>query len=280
MNDQIQFECLNDSFVNLLILFFIGLYLQIKIIKVSIETKGVNWKVDIQHSIIMIVFFSVRICFEMVTYFIHALHQYTGNWYCYIILFVNQFGMVSVFFHSLIIATYKYIYGIHNTCVRSTGEDKANLISGWISIIISAVFAISLKARPSNIPHYSFVLNCVDVEVEKDTQTHKPWIQKLKTVFTCGLVNTSNHDRNEIWHQFINIISMAGCSLTSVLLSIIVLNVFEVFLYCRLFEFAKRYLLTSFNNVTRILSHRYQIIFRIIDNVKHHARTLLISNKF
>ena len=240
-SDPIDLKSFVASITTLLILFFIGLYLQIKIIKVSIETKGVNWKVDIQHSITMIIFFSIRICFEMVTYFIPALHQYTGSWFCYLILFINQFGTVSVFSHSLVIAIYKYIYVMHNTFILSIGEDNANLVSVWISIIFPAVFAISLTARPSStILHYSSVLSCVGMEVEKDTQTHKPWIQRLKTFFTCGFVDTSNHEINDIWNQFIDIINVAGCSITSVLLSIIVLNILEVFFYCRLFAYAKR----------------------------------------
>ena len=225
----------------LLILFFIGLYLQIKIIRVSIENKGVNWKVDIQHSIIMIGLFSFRISFEIVSYLIPALHQYTGKWFCYLTLFINQLGMVSVLSHSLIIAIYKYIYVMHNNFIHSIGEDKANLIPVWISIILPALFAISFTARPSTILHYSSVLNCLGMGVEKDTQTQKPWIQKLKNFFTCGLVDTTNPDRNEIWNKSINIIAITGCSLTSVLFAIIILNVFEVFFYCRLFAFAKRY---------------------------------------
>ena len=229
------------AFMTMLILFFIGLYLQIKIIIGSIENKGVNWKVDIQHSIIMIVFFSIRICFEMTTYIIPALHQYTGTWFCYFILFINQFGTVSIFSHSLIIAIYKYIYIKHNNFILSIGEEKANLISVWISIIFPAVFAISLTARPSStILHYSAVLSCAGMEVEKNMQTHKPWTQRLETFFTCGLVDTTNHENIDIWNQFIDIITIAGCSITSVLLSIIVSNILEVFFYCRLFAFAKR----------------------------------------
>ena len=240
-SDSSDLKSFVATFMTMLILFFIGLYLQIKIIIGSIENKGVNWKVDIQHSIIMIVFFSIRISFEMTTYIIPALHQYTGKWFCYFILFINQFGTVSIFSHSLIIAIYKYIYVMHNTFILSIGEEKANLISVWISIIFPAVFAISLTARPSStILHYSSVLSCMGMEIEKDSQTHKPWIQRLKTFFTCDLVDTTNQEINDIWNRFIDIISVAGCSLTSFLLSMIVLNVFEVFFYCRLFAFAKR----------------------------------------
>ena len=228
------------AITTLLILFVIGLYLQIKIMRGLIRNKGVNWKVDIYHSIMMIGFFSFRICFEMVTYFIPTLHQYTGNWFCYITLFINQFGIASIFSHSLIIAIYKYIYVMHNPLIHFIGENKANLISVWISIILPALFAISFTARPSTMLSYSSILNCLGMKAETDTQTHKPWRQKLQTFFTCGFDDVTYHDRNELSNQIINFVTIAGCTLTSILLAIIILNVFEVFCYYRLFAFAKR----------------------------------------
>ena len=239
-SDSINLQSFVAAITTLLILFVIGLYLQIKIIRVSIKNRGVNWKVDIQHSIVMTGFFSFRICFEMVTYFIPALHQYTGNWFCYITLLINQFGMVSVLSHSLIIAIYKYVYVMHNPFILFIGENKANLISVWSSIILPAVFAILLTARPSTMLSYYSILNCLGMKAETDTQTDMPLRQKLKTFFTCGFDDVKYHDRNELSNQIINFVTIAGCSLTSVLLSIIILNVFEVFCYYRLFAFAKR----------------------------------------
>ena len=47
-SDRIDLKSFVAGITTLLILFLIGLYLQIKIIKASIETKGINWKVDLQ----------------------------------------------------------------------------------------------------------------------------------------------------------------------------------------------------------------------------------------
>ena len=230
-SDSIDLKSFVAAITTLLTLFVIGLYLQIKIMRGLIRNKGVNWKVDVQHSIIMIGFFSFRICFEMVTYFIPTLHQYTGNWFCYITLFINQFGIASIFSHSLIIAIYKYIYVMHNPFILFIGEDKANLISVWISIILPALFAISFTARPSTMLSYSSILNCLGMKAEP---------LDLRTFFTCGFDDVTYHDRNELSNQIINFVTIAGCTLTSILLAIIILNVFEVFCYYRLFAFAKR----------------------------------------
>ena len=239
-SDSINLQSFVAAITTLLILFVIGLYLQIKIIRVSIKNRGVNWKVDIQHSIVMTGFFSFRICFEMVTYFIPALHQYTGNWFCYLILFINQFGTVSIFSHSLIIAIYKYIYVMHNDFIISIGENKASSISAWISILLPLLLGISFTARPSSFLSYSSVLNCLAMTVEKDNHANVPWSRIFKSYFTCGFADSADDERNELWNQVINVIAILGCTLTSALLLVILLNIFEVVCYCRLFAFARR----------------------------------------
>ena len=224
----------------LIAFFFIGLYIQIKIIIVSMREKGVNWKVNIVHSIVMITFFGVRISFEIVTYFIPSLHLYTGSWFCYLTLFVNQFGAASLLSHSLVVAIYKYIYVMHNDFILSIGENKASSISALISILLPLVLGTSFTARPSSFLSYSSVLNCLAMTVEKDTHAHVPWSRIFKNYFTCGFVDSTDHKGNNLWNQVINVITILGCSLTSALLVLILLNIFEVICYCRLFAFARR----------------------------------------
>ena len=224
----------------LIALFFIGLYIQIKIIIVSMREKGVNWKVNIVHTIVMITFFGVRISFEIATYFIPSLHLYTGSWFCYLTLFVNQFGAASLLSHSLVVAIYKYIYVMHNDFILSIGENKAGSISAWISIAMPLVLGISFTARPSSFLSYSSVLSCLAMKIEKDNHAHVPWSRKVKTYFTCGFLVSTDHKGNKIWNQVINVIAVLGCSLTSALLVLIMLNIFEVLCYCRLFAFARR----------------------------------------
>ena len=66
------------------VIFSIGLYLQIKIIIVSKQEKASTWKIDICHSVVMIIHYGIRILFECITYTIPSLHEYTGyrsTWY-------------------------------------------------------------------------------------------------------------------------------------------------------------------------------------------------------
>ena len=238
--ESIDLHSFTAAITTLLVFFFIGLYIQIKIIIVSMREKGVNWKVNIVHSIVMMTFFGVRISFEIVTYFIPSLHLYTGSWFCYLTLFVNQFGVASVLSHSLVVAIYKYIYVMHNDFILSIGENKASSISAWISILLPLVLGISFTARPSSFLSYSSVLNCLAMKVEKDTHANVPWSRIFKYYFTCGFADSTDHTRYKLFNLFINIIAILGCSLTSALLVVIVLNILEVVCYCRLFAFARR----------------------------------------
>ena len=102
----------------LAVLFLIGLYLQIKVIVVSKLEKDVTWRIDICHSVVMITLFCFRILFEMIMYIIPSLHQYTGNWICYVGYFAILNGYLSVVSHSLVISIYKYVLILHQERIR------------------------------------------------------------------------------------------------------------------------------------------------------------------
>ena len=110
------------------ILFVIGLYFQIKIIILSRKEKDVTWRIDIWHSAVMIAIFSFRILFEMITYIIPSLHQFTGKWFCYFSLFVTFYGFVSISSHSLAISISKYVLTVHQDRVRVVGQNKVSII--------------------------------------------------------------------------------------------------------------------------------------------------------
>ena len=238
--ESIDLQSFAAAITTLLAFFFIGVYIQVKIIIVSMKEKCVNWKVNIVHSIVMMIFFGIRISFEIITYFIPSLHLYTGIWFCYLILFINLFGAASLLSHSLVVAIYKYVYVMHYDFIISIGPNKASSISAWISIILPLMIGISFTARPSSFLLYSSVLNCLAMKVEKDTHEHRTWSRKFRAYFMCGYVDSTDHDVNKVWDRILDVITILGCSLTSSLLIVIMLNIFEVVCYCRLFAFARR----------------------------------------
>ena len=106
------------------LIFIVGFVLQIRIIQVSIKEKDITWRTDVCHSIIMIVFYTFRILFEDLTFFVPSLHLFTGEWLCHTVYFVYMFGALSITSHSFIVSAYKYIYIVHDIFIRMIGRAK------------------------------------------------------------------------------------------------------------------------------------------------------------
>ena len=103
-------------------IFIIGLYFQIKLIIVSKQEKDMTWRVDMSHSIIMVKYFCLRMLFEVITSTTPSLHRYTGEWLCYVALFVHLYTGFSVFSHSCAVSIYKYIFVVHQRIIHNLGR--------------------------------------------------------------------------------------------------------------------------------------------------------------
>ena len=227
------------SIISCSLLFLIGLYLQIKIIMVSKRDKDVTWKLDSCHSIVMIVFYSHRIIFEIINHWIPSLHEYTGNWFCHFGLFMNLFGAISLVSHSLTISMYKYVYIVHNKVVLTIGVDKAGWISFWLGLLFPSTMAVSFMARPAT-PSYSCVYNCLGKEAHKSTKVNESSVEKIGMFLFCGFADYDSHDSYGSFDRFMDITNITGCFITSTMVLIIVSNVLEVFIYLRIFSFIRR----------------------------------------
>ena len=222
----------------LIVLFLIGSYLQIKIIIESFRQQSVTWKIDIGYSCVMIVFYTFRIFFEIITYFGPVLHLFAGTWFCDIALFINLFGAISLISHSLVVVAYKYVCILHQDFITDIGTELASTISLWISIILPAALAVSFIARPAFHP-YSSVLKCLAVKIDKSVHATESPLKKIKNFLTCGFDDLEKYELKEFFDYLMTIISTVGCLLTSLLVLALLLNVLEAFFYHRIFSFIK-----------------------------------------
>ena len=221
----------------LIAIFLLGLYFQIQIIISSRRDKGVTWRIDMCNSIVMIIFYSFRILFEIITHFIPILHPYTGRWFCYIALFINMFGAISVISHSMIVSVYKYVYIVHNSLVRYIGVNKISIAFMWLSLFFPAVLTLVYVIRPTVIS-YSSIYKCLGMEVEKSIHVNESSAIKVKRLLFCGFDDFSAMEYGLI-DYFINIINMMGCFISIAVVVAIIANMVEVFLYYRIFSFIK-----------------------------------------
>ena len=93
--------------MSLILIYLIGLYLQIKIIMISKQDKDMTWKIDIAHSIVMIIYYAFIISIETTTRVIPKLSDFTGSWFCYFALYLRLYGMISISGHSLFVSMHK-----------------------------------------------------------------------------------------------------------------------------------------------------------------------------
>ena len=239
-NDSDLHDNLNTFIITnifLFALFIIGLILQIKIIIVSKKEKDITWKLDISHSLTMIIYFFLRILFEIITHITQSLHLYTGKWVCYVALFVNLYGTFSVTSHSLTVSIHKYIFIVHQNRIRRFRIDRADVFAFWANLIFPGILAISVIARPS-VSAFSSVFSCLgtqDQYADKLNETSKALLQRY---LFCGVDDFKDND--SVIGYIMNVVNSMGCFITSVLFFIIMTNMIEGFLYRQIFVYTKR----------------------------------------
>ena len=78
---DVGLKCLFGGIV--VIIYIIGAYLHIKLIKTSKNDKSMTWMMDIANSIYMLCHKAHLIIIYILTYMIDDLYKYTGSWFCY-----------------------------------------------------------------------------------------------------------------------------------------------------------------------------------------------------
>ena len=102
-----------------MIIFCIGLNIQIKIIDACNDEKGKTWKIHVSHAIVTTVYYGFFIPFQAVTTFVPSLSMYMGSWICYLASFVSFYSYHAVFANSLQVAVMKYIFIVHALKART-----------------------------------------------------------------------------------------------------------------------------------------------------------------
>ena len=220
-------------------IFIIGLGLQIRIIQVSIKEKDITWRIDVFHSIVMIVFYCFRIVFENLTFFVPSLHLYTGKWGCYALYFVYMFGAISIASHSFVVSSYKYLYIVHDNLIRIIGTEESSIRWFWVSLICPTVLAISFTARPTYVT-YSSVYKCMGYDTETSAENNIPFFERIKIFFFCRFLEHNEEESLSAFEYFMSIIDVLGCFVTSSIVFCVLLNVMEAFFYYKIFSFMRR----------------------------------------
>ena len=221
----------------LVIIFLFGLYLQIKIIIISKHDEDMTWKIDITHSIVMIIYYAFIISIETTTHVIPNLSHFTGSWFCYFTLYLKLYGLISITVHSLYVSIHKYIFIVYQDKVNNFGKEKARQISFWIYILHPAVFAITWMVRP----HYRAIASinrCHGLQLQEAAKVANETIGGMaQRLFFCGL---GNYDGYNSFDYFIYLSNQFYCFLQTVVILIVAGNIIEIFIYKKIFHWMKR----------------------------------------
>ena len=213
------------GFSILLIVFAIGVFLQIKIIKALKQDRTTSWEIQLIHSIVMLLHFSFVIIFEITIHSIRSLDGYLRKWVCSATFFLRIVGATEIICHSLIISFYKYIFIVHH----DIGIDRMKKILCFVYLLFPVCSSLGYIFRP-NIRAFNSLHNCGVQPVE--TKVNIP-----RQLFMCGVVN---HEDDGGYHDLMNIVTGGVCSIQTIIFMLIYLNILEIFLYIGIFRHMKR----------------------------------------
>ena len=221
----------------LILIFLVGLHLQIKIIKTIRQEQPMAWEINMCHSIVMIIHYICVISIETTTYIIPSLSRYTGMWFCHFGLFLRGYGSTAIFAHSLLISIYKYMFIVHDETVRKYGKDKIKKVLFWINLIHPVFASVSFMSRPYT--RYSATTRCeLPQNIHTNhTNVHESIGDTLKEVFFCGL---DHNDGNTDLDYFFYVSNQVYCFLQAVIGGVVALNLLEIFFYVNIFCYMKR----------------------------------------
>ena len=230
MDDNRKFDAATLlGFCVLLIVFAIGVFLQIKIIKALKQDRTTAWEIQLTHSIVMLVHFSFVIIFESTIDFVPTLDTYLGTWICSATFLLRMFGAGEMIIHSLIISFYKYIFIVHHNMVLDIGIDRMKKILRFVYLLLLIGGSLSYTFRP-NFRAFNSVHNCGTQQSETD-------VDLPNRLFMCGTVDMKY---NTIYDYVMNIATAMFCSVQTILAMLIYLNILEIFFYIGIFRHMKR----------------------------------------
>ena len=213
----------------LLCIFTVGMFLQIKIIKGLKQDRTTAWEIELSHSIVMMVHFSFVILFEITIYTFPTLDAYPGKWVCSASFYLRMLGAGEIFFHSLIISFYKYLFIVHHFMVINIGQDRMKKILRCVYLLLLIGGSLSYTFRP-NFRAFNSVHNCGTPQSETD-------VDLPNRLFMCGTVDMKY---NTIYDYVMNIATGMFCSVQTILAMLIYLNILEIFFYIGIFRHMKR----------------------------------------
>ena len=220
--------------VSQVILFFIGTFIQTKIVSICKKEKGATLEIHASHSIVLIINFAFHISFDVGIYFLPSLSYYTGPWICYLASFVTYYCFYSIVANSLIVSIMKYLFIVHEIKPSSDQGSKIKSVFFFINLLHPLFLTLSnilmsdwgtnssvkkcFGATLTNSMHFSSVSNIVE-------DKEKPFL----CIFDLPNTNMSDVDIYFIAKQTL-------CIIRTIVNLAVNTNLLEIFFYYNIFR--------------------------------------------
>ena len=195
-----------------------------------------TWKLDISNSALIIVHYFHSILMHGITYIIDDLHEYTGDWFCYLSRYVTLIGNVHTIGHSFIISMLKYVVIIH---YQKFSKEKVKTLFFWINLLVgTTLVSIFSLAQPQFIFLYDGISQsnrCLGKNETISSLDNSTSAIKLTDI--CSISESFEHvSFGYVYYIFRKTICWANI----VFVYLNAWNILEMFVYCTIFSFIHR----------------------------------------
>ena len=226
-------------------IFTIGVFLQLKVIIVLKRDQAMAWEINFLHSVVMIVHYSFVSIVNAVDYIQIAFYHYQlfhHSIFRYLVFSVMCFGMSEMGFYSLYIAMYKYVFIIHRETVNRIGEQRTKSILLWTYCTGLFAWTLAYIVRPNFGPLHQFGLQntfggSIPSGAHNITSMQSTVDSFTRQLVSCGM---NDLDHENVGNILVNILTKVACTSQIILTYAVLLNVFEIFFYLRIFDHMNR----------------------------------------
>ena len=229
-NNKQDLSTLMIVFFIVICLYGLGVYLHIRIIMVSKKEKNLTWKIDISHSVLVLVLHAHAIYLWAITYLTPDLAIYTGDWLCYISKPVVYYTMLYLAGHSMSISMIKYVIIVYEEKFRHK-KDEIKSMFFWINIIHPVVqIAMKMVLNPYYFYEFDGLLPINDC-------LRKSNVTKTTLYAMCDFAKPM---QSSSFEYVVYIFRRTICTIQVAWLISIAFNFFDMFFYSRIFSYMHR----------------------------------------
>ena len=221
-------------------IYIIGVYLHVKVIKISRKDKEMTWKFDLINSCLMIVHHGHCVIMEIITNIIEDLHLYTGEWLCYASKVLTYCGIYYTTELSMTISLLKYVIIVQWKKSRNVGQEKVKRIFFWIYLLYPFIMIlIHLIIKPNFFwvhDGYARIDRCLgDPKNNWGPDSNRTQI-KVHTICQTLVVPSQEY----YFAYSVYILKRSICWGQVIVSYGVTWNIWEVIIYCRIFGFMRR----------------------------------------